>query len=90
MAIDTASRRYSMIGFGAPGVELVTPVPDGSITAPDRAHLLGLYPGISIVVVVSDRVLRAVDGSGPRYSGADGSRSRYTGSDGSGPRYRGS
>lgn len=49
MAVDTRDRRFSMMG-------LLTPVglmanPDGTIADADRAQLLWLYPGISIVAV---------------------------------------
>lgn len=48
MAIDTADRRYSMIGFGNPGPSLVVGVPDGTFGGPGRATFLGLYSGITL------------------------------------------
>ena len=41
MAIDTETKRRSLFGYSGPS--LVLPVPDGTISAPDRAHILGLY-----------------------------------------------
>jgi len=52
MALDTANKRYSMIGFDLPGMVPMFPVPDGSITAHDRAMLLGLYFGLDLSVPV--------------------------------------
>ena len=50
MAIDTAAKRYSMIGFGSP-VPRLLPIPDGTIGNADRAMLLYLYHGISLGVL---------------------------------------
>ena len=48
MAVDTADKRYSMMGLAAPG-RLVMPEPDGDISSlVDRQHLLGLYRGIEV------------------------------------------
>lgn len=47
MAIDTATKRYSMIGFGAPTPRML-PIPDGTIAAADRAMLLYLYHGLTV------------------------------------------
>lgn len=44
MAVDTATKRYSMINYGA-GDELF-PVPVNGSTAGDRAQGLALYSGI--------------------------------------------
>lgn len=51
MAVDTANKRYSMIGIGSP-VPRLLPVPDGAFDAADRSMLLYLYHGITPVVVV--------------------------------------
>lgn len=45
MAVDTATKRYSMINFGA-GDEL-GPVPVNGSTVGDRLHGLGLYSGLA-------------------------------------------
>lgn len=46
MAVDTAAKRFSMMAFGrGPGN---IPIPDGTIAAADRAHLLRLYGGIAL------------------------------------------
>lgn len=52
MAVDTRQKRMSMMGFGTsvPGAILFEA--DGSVDADDRAHLLGLYSGIVLAVVV--------------------------------------
>lgn len=61
MAVNTASRRFSMMRLGRVGVGPLPP-PDGAIDAGDRAHLLGLYSGIALDVAsdYSDIVLIAV------------------------------
>lgn len=46
MAVDSASRRFSLLGFGRPGYPMVL-VPDGTIDAADRLDLMGLYSGIT-------------------------------------------
>lgn len=51
MAIDTAAKQMSMLNFGD-GRSRVLPIPDGAYDGPDRAHLLGLYSGISLAVQV--------------------------------------
>ena len=45
MAVDTASRRYAMMGLFAPH-RFVAPVPDGTIAQADRQQFLYGYPGI--------------------------------------------
>lgn len=58
MAVDTANKRYSLIGFGQVTPRLL-PVPDGTLDAADRALLLGLYAGITqrgAVSIVDDFV----------------------------------
>lgn len=46
MAIDTRDKRSSVSGLGFPGT-LVPPLADGSVDTPDRAHLAGLYAGLT-------------------------------------------
>ena len=41
MAVDSAKKRWSMLGFGSMGSHL--PLPDGVIDSGDRATLLGLF-----------------------------------------------
>lgn len=56
MAVDTAAKRFSMIGFGRAGVKL-TP-PSGTV---DRVTLIDLYNGIALVAAVTVRgSIRAV------------------------------
>lgn len=50
MAVDTANKRYSLIGFGSPTPRLL-PIPDGTIAAADRAMLLYLYHGMALGAV---------------------------------------
>lgn len=47
MAVDTAAKRYSLVGLAAP-VPSLLPIPDGTVEAADRAHLLWLYSGIAL------------------------------------------
>jgi len=47
MAVDTASKRYSIVGLGIPWRGLM-PEPDGTIGTADRAHFLTLYAGIAL------------------------------------------
>lgn len=53
MAIDTKAKRFSMMNMGHPGATIILPAPDGTIDAGDRAHLLGLYSGITLAGIVS-------------------------------------
>jgi len=46
MAIDTATKRFSMMGLGNPVFKYV--VPSGAIGAPGRATYLDLYSGIAL------------------------------------------
>lgn len=46
MAVDTGTKRYSMINFGAGDEQF--PVPVNGVSAGDRAQLLALYSGISL------------------------------------------
>lgn len=50
MAIDTSRKRWSMLSFGRAGYTL--PVADGSFSAGDRAHLLGLYYGLALAAPI--------------------------------------
>ncbi len=50
MAVDTAAKRYSMINLAHHHEILI--IPDASVDAPDRAHFLGLYSGISLLAGV--------------------------------------
>lgn len=47
MAVDTAAKRFSMIGFGRPFLKLL--VPSGTV---DRITLIDLYNGIPLSAVV--------------------------------------
>lgn len=51
MAVDTATKRYSMINFSTGDQQF--PVPVNGVAADDRAHLLALYSGISLTVAAS-------------------------------------
>lgn len=52
MAVDTAAKRFSMIGLESPTVREQQP-PTGTIGAPARAMLLFLYAGIALAAPVS-------------------------------------
>lgn len=51
MAIDTATKRCSVIGVGSPVPRLLA-VPDGAIAAQDRQELAFLYWGIAATTPV--------------------------------------
>lgn len=57
MAIDSAAKRFSMMGMGD-GSTLIPP--DGTISQPDRQSLIHMYSGITasniVIVIVSSRV----------------------------------
>ncbi len=56
MAVDTAAKRYSMLGSG---LVVLSPVPDGDLTdAGDREDILGLYSGFQIAEEVPPAVSR--------------------------------
>lgn len=44
--LDTAAKRYSMLGLDIPFPKLF-PIPDGTISQPDRQHFIGKYQGIA-------------------------------------------
>lgn len=46
MAVDTAAKRFSMMGFSDPIQQVMDP-PDGSVAAADRSSFLLLYRGIA-------------------------------------------
>ena len=46
MAVDTATKRYSMLGIDLPFVRLY-PVPDGTVSATDRQQFVWKYSGIA-------------------------------------------
>ena len=57
MAIDSAEKRFSMMGFGVPFIKKV--VPQGSLGATGRATMLDIYNGISLdVPVTASRIMR--------------------------------
>jgi hypothetical protein len=48
MAIDTATKRFAVMAFDAVGMGIHTlPVPDGTLEAGDRFHLLDTYDASS-------------------------------------------
>ena len=51
MAVDTATRRFSMMGFGDTIDQYV--VPSGAVGAAARATFLDLYSGIALEAVVT-------------------------------------
>lgn len=48
MAIDSRAKRVSMLARALPTAWLQLQIPNGSIDADDRAHLLHLYNGIPL------------------------------------------
>ena len=61
MAIDTKDKRFNMLDFGLG--DALLPDRDGSIDANDRAHLLDLYGGNSLVAAIASLNLRIELGS---------------------------
>lgn len=53
MAVDTASKRFSLIGFAQPHYPMVL-IPDGTVAAGDRADMLALYSGITLSNPLTD------------------------------------
>ena len=62
MAVDTASKRFSLIGLGS-HVPQVLPIPDGAIEIQDRAELLRLYQGIALSDVIEIWTIQNRDAS---------------------------
>lgn len=65
MAIDSKSKRFSMLNFGSISTDLL-PNPDGTIDQGDRQHLLDLYSGVLAGVALADVIvaLQIDDGGG--------------------------
>ena len=57
MPVDSAKKRWSMMGFGGMGSHI--PLPDGDIDAGDRLTFLGLYRGIKAALGAGIRVAEA-------------------------------
>lgn len=51
MAIDTAEKRFSMMGFASPIRKYI--VPDGAVDADARSTFLNLYSGITLTASIS-------------------------------------
>lgn len=51
MAIDTATKRFSILNFGGNPFVLF-PIPDGTFSSGDNLHLLDLYGGIASEIFV--------------------------------------
>jgi hypothetical protein len=47
MAIDTRSKRFSLMGLASPFVRPL-PAPDGTVSAGDRAHFALMYSGLDL------------------------------------------
>jgi hypothetical protein len=65
MAIDTASKRRSILGITSPTVRPI-PFPDGTISQGDRQHFALMYSGIlwgTVVPTVSGPYRAAADDS---------------------------
>ena len=65
MAIDTAAKRFSMMGFGAKFPMSVL-VPSGSVSVADRADLIWCYAGIALGEAVEVVVAAVGAGSSKR------------------------
>lgn len=79
MAIDTRSKRFSIMGLASPTVRPL-PNPDGMINAGDRAHFALMYSGISLTEPVGQvNSLIGMVGMRSRMEGGVGQRSRLEG-----------
>jgi hypothetical protein len=61
MALDSADKRFSMIGVGLDFLR-VRPTPDGTVDTTDRLHFLPLYRGIAasiLTTAIADITVRA-------------------------------
>lgn len=67
---DSASKRFSGIGMGAWDAPLL-PIPDGTLGAGDRLHLLDLYSGL-VAAPAGGRVRIWDDWSRPYFLGRYG------------------
>lgn len=61
MAVDTAAKRASCIGYGLP-FRIALPIPDATIAIGDRQHLVGLYAGIEAASSVVLQITSIVGG----------------------------
>jgi hypothetical protein len=52
MAIDTRSRRASVLGITLAAL-VALPAPDGTVGQPDRQHVAACYPGIAATAAVA-------------------------------------
>jgi len=59
MAIDTAEKRFSMMGIGMPFIR--KPIPQGALGKPGRATMLDLYSGIALTALVVINLKHAWD-----------------------------
>ncbi len=59
MAIDTAEKRFSMMGVGMPFIKHA--IPQGALGKPGRATMLDLYSGITLVTLVVINLKHAWD-----------------------------
>ena len=70
MAIDTRSRRASVLGV-AIAVALTLPLADGALGTEDRAHVAFCYPGVIGPVASADVIVTAVSDDTVVRVGAD-------------------
>lgn len=52
MAVDTRSKRASVLGIGL-AAALTLPLPDGTVGQADRQHVAFCYPGITAAVIAA-------------------------------------
>ena len=63
MAVDTAGKRFSLMGFGAP-VPQMDIIPDGTVAAADRADWIYLYSGIALSAPGGGRIMSSLVNAG--------------------------
>ena len=59
MAIDSAAKRYSMLAMSARPMTVLF-IPDGTVAASDRAHMLHLYGGITLSGGATGRIMSSL------------------------------
>lgn len=62
MAVDTRSRRASVLGIGL-AFTLTLPLSDGTVGQPDRQHVAFSYPGIQAAAIATSNKAIALVGA---------------------------
>lgn len=76
--IDTETKRRSVLGYTL-GLALVLPVADGVIASVDKAHVAGLYSGLTYAAAAPNQALTGELHTQPRFAGDKHTQPRYKG-----------